>query len=437
MQAFASVAYFFFLLALGCLGIFYLTVEEKLKRYSALLIALFSVNFLVRGYLILINETFSIFAPKLAGELSIEAFNAIWRGTGDSMQATFVPQMVVNFFAFSFFGAERFNVIVTNAFLVSLAGPIIFVTLRSLWNWKVAITGLLASYLYLGALNFSLFGLRDPVIYFFVIVYVLSVLRLVKSSSLATRLLYLCVATIAVAFVLYSRAELLPIVSVLPALLAFNKLAGMIRRFHSKAARALLLLTLLSVTTVSFGFLTLLTYRIVLAQVHIYNLVSPLEIAGYYADARYQRQFNDLTDGGGAILAPAIYSRIPPLLRVPIQATGIIVLPFPWYINSVNELLAFIDSLFIIFCIFVAFRRYPFLEGDRKLVFALLASYFVGVLIMGFIVNNTGNALRMRLSLFPFLLLAFAIASSAVSSKDIASNDVNSKDKEHALLALS
>lgn len=407
------ISYFIFLLLAGLTCAAFMAGLGKIRSYLPLMCTAFSVNFILRAYLILTNEGVDIFADKFAGEVSLDIYNIIINGQTGSINQTFFPQMLLNFLGFSLFSPERLTIVLTNAFLVSLTGILAFAYLVRIYTPTTGWYGLISTYGYLGALNFSIFGLRDPIILFFTLLYLLSFLYLLKMKRdtfwILNLNLFLCSSLV----ILWSRPELLPTIAFLP---SFYTLYSLLKRTHRIAnfprrlLSQMMILSFFGVILIGSG---LFAYRIVLANIGITSLVSPLEIAGTYADARYNRQFNDWggsNGGGGAILPPSVYNALPPSLRIPVQALGIIALPFPWLINSIEEVLAFADSLYIIFGLLITITILHKVKlENRHEALALLLTFFWGIIVMGFIVNNAGNAFRLRLSVFPYLAIAFSI----------------------------
>ena len=149
--------------------------------------------------------------------------------------------------------------------------------------------------------------------------------------------------------------------------------------------------------------------------------VSPVEIVTTYASNRYDRE---LGIGDGSHIVPAnIYHAIPWYARWGLQSLGMIILPFPWLITSMPKVFAAVDSFFIILMIFGFWRlRKKYIVSGliniglrrERIFMALFLTFFTSVGVMGFIVNNAGNAFRMRMAIFPYIAIATALLLAAV-----------------------
>jgi hypothetical protein len=415
-----NTLYFLTLLLLGVM-VAAMSVSSGPKKHSqmAFVAIVFLVNFVLRGYLLWLNEGLKIFDPKFAGEISLDIYNIYLNGIPGAINNTFVPQMLLNFLGFSMFAGNRVTIEITNSFYVALSGVIAYAYMYRLYGSKAAVYSMIGCYAYLGALNFSIFGLRDPILFFFSFLYILSFIFLIKCPKTALWVFNLAIFLGSAVMILWSRPELLPTIGFFPGIYFLSLIFIRINRIRRFSMRFISSALVIAVFASVFLLAGVYAYRIVLAQIGITTLVSPLEIAGTYADNRYERQFLDQggsNGGGGAILPPGLYRALPPVFRVPVQTLGIIVLPFPWLINDVPKLLAFLDSIYVIIILYFTLR---WLRKNKTNAYPearlLLWTFMWGIVIMGTIVNNTGNAFRLRLSVLPYLIIAFAIASLVVS----------------------
>lgn len=371
----------------------------------------------MRVLLLLSNESFQLFPPKFAGEFSLYYYKALFLNEDLFKIPSFIPQMIFNLGAFSLFGANRINIILTNAFLLSFSSIIAFVYLYRIYNVNAGIVAFLLIMFYPATLNFSMFGLRDPVVFFLFLSYILSFLFVIESRDWAFRTINFFVCIISMALALLSRPEMLPVIAFLPYIF-------LLRMLFFKISKIKIVLDKFVILIVSVGFILIVTIgggyfatRIVLAQIGVTNLVSPLVVATEFADKRYERQFLDQggsEGGGGAILPPNIYYTLPGSLRIVFQTIGIIILPFPWLIDSLDEGLASLDSLYIIGMVIYIIYGLRFIhKGQHKFnILLCLLNFLLGVLIMGVIVNNTGNAFRLRMNIVPFIIVACAMTSA-------------------------
>jgi len=150
-----------------------------------------------------------------------------------------------------------------------------------------------------------------------------------------------------------------------------------------------------------------LGYNFTLSQINNVGL-SPAEVVEVASAARLERAADG--EGGGSNYGDfETYSSYPWWARWAIQSVGMIVSPFPWQVNSIPRALAFVDSIILVLLIFqLVFSKHVL--GNRSSVsFWFFITFLIGILIMGFIIINAGNAFRMRLAALPFLFVSYVI----------------------------
>jgi hypothetical protein len=371
----------------------------------------FVLGFLIRFVLVLINERYQLFDQKIAGDKSVDLYFKYIVGDGQFfylLKDQFAVQVLINTPFFAIFGASLLTAIIVNSFISSLTAPLMGLILRQPFGERVALRATMLASIYPAAVNFSLFGLRDPLIYFFMAMFVVTTLGAVAGYS---QRLYGVAAIASCMLLLVLRPELfyVVIIFVLSALLpSLTKLISKEQRTVERIAMiAVACLVLLALTT----GMALLSLKIAATQIGAAT-INPLAIAGDKAEERFDRAESQGIGGGSHIASEDQYKNMPIHLRVIVQTAGLILLPFPWQIQGVAQMLAFGDSLFLFAIMFlaiiVAFKK----RRGSPLVAALLVSYFIALVGMGLIVSNAGNGFRMRLGVVPVLLTAGAFCRS-------------------------
>ena len=103
-----------------------------------------------------------------------------------------------------------------------------------------------------------------------------------------------------------------------------------------------------------------------------------------------------------------------------------ILIPYPWLLTKVSRIYALLDSILIIHCIFLAIKGYKIrhiMESkDKHLFISLLISFIIGTTAFGMLVNNAGNAFRMRIALAPYLFTAVIFFDYYNRSRKIITN---------------
>jgi len=420
--------YFIALTYTGCV-LTALFVKTKTLQDFYNIIIFFLISFVGRIFLIVANESLGFFKAKLAGNASLRLYRHFLDNPANAISSKFFPQTLLNIPGFALFGADRTNMLFTNAFLGALAGIVAFAYLYRLYNIKVAYNGLFLTSFYPAAINFSIFGLRDLVIYFFSITYILSFISFVKNKK-SSIILDMVVILFSLLMLFQLRKSSLLIIITLPIVYFIyqaNKKTNKIRdksdKQFVKIIVSILILIVLSVVGIS-------VYRLTTAQIGGTGTVSPVEIAEQYGQSRYDRQFKGGDDGGGgsAILPPAVYRRTNAVTRIPLQSLGMIIIPFPWLLTNVSRLLAFVDSLFIMYSLYWAFKaikiKLLWQTSERIFLLALVAAFFVGIISFGMLVINAGNAFRMRVNIAPYLFVATSLVLDFFRNKK-SKNQIN------------
>lgn len=410
---------------LALLGVGLSLVLCRGRRMAGHLAAGFLVAFGLRVLLVLVNETFGLLDPKLAGNAALHVYERLMTGTTGpgllelAARETFFVQAVVNVPGFALFGASRMNLLLTNAFLGAFTAVLAGVYLARLapgrsWMWAFWLFAL-----YPAAVNFSIFGLREPVVVLFVTTYVLAGSLALFSGKLSagSRLGHGMVAAGSLLPLVSLRVELMPVLLVLPAWWLAAGLwsipDGFASRFETWASRLLLTGAVLTVA-VPAG---LGVYRVAISAVGVDRIVSPVEFVERYTTSRYFRAVEvggteAGTGAGSHIVPPELYASLPVPAAVALQVVGLVVLPLPWLLTDVMRWMAFGDSLVVMWCLWMVYRwgRRTGPAVRRRAVKPLMICFLLGILGMGLVVVNAGNGFRMRLSIMPLLLAATAVS---------------------------
>lgn len=362
--------------------------------------------FLGKYLLILGNESFQFIENKKAGNFTIWYYT--WLGEKGlkafleaHLNSTFYTQLIANIPGFHFFGASRTNLLLTNSFFTSLTGLMAFFTFHRHLNKKTAWWALLLFSLYPTAICFSIFGLRDPLLYFFMTGYVLFFFQCIKEWQIKKGM----ILALFIGLILQTRPEsaafiFLPLISW--GLFKFFDLCKKNKtwkgiRFSTKK------FWILTSLIIIFGSIGLYTF--VLFNFGTNKLMSPVQFLELYANQRYSLTLNTIKESSN-FLPPEIHFQLPWIVRWPIQILGIIITPFPWLINNIWKLLAFFDSALIILLLWYAKKNISLPSPNRIVAILLILTFIAGIMIMGVLICNAGNAFRLRLSLVPFLFVA-------------------------------
>jgi len=223
-------------------------------------------------------------------------------------------------------------------------------------------------------LNFALFALRDPLIYFSFFIFVILV-RTLKIWSLAFLTFFLCIINIGL------RPENIVI------LFSFFGLVWFVEAKSAYTRIIILLFGLLAVIYLGTYVPRLLGFS---ESINIVDLFDVLDQFYYDRATRW-----DSDSGGSSNILSGRLVDYPLYLRYPIQILSMFILPLPFEISSVTLLLAFIDSCFFIFT-FLKFNKHA--SSREKILF------WVYILCFAFFMANYGNALRMRLPAYGIML---------------------------------
>lgn len=366
---------------------------------------------LARGIATGINLQLGPMAEKYAGDFAMFWFLGVVRHT--SVPADAASFAVLGLLAspgFMIFGVVKAVVLAVNNAALALAPYLFFVSAREAVPKRAAKLGAILLALYPAANYFGFFGLRDPVIYLGVTLIVLGLLRITARVGKGLESSVFLGAGGVVS--LWSRPELATIVVPAGFLVYFD----LIRRYrspHRRVQHARVLLGMAGLPVLMAGLFMafrVATRDIGLSEATINGVVSE------YGRIRYERQFEDRDASGdqSPIIPRERYGGMPPWQRVAIQSAGMIVLPFPTQIRGASHLLAFGDSLLLVWVMLLTVRY-----GRPRPKGPFFWSTLVAVVVMGTVVNNFGNAFRMRLVLVPLVVGALVDAVRRASAEEV------------------
>lgn len=373
--------------------------------------AAFTVNYLVRVVAILVNETFGIFAPKVQWRYGIGIYEQ-YVLSGDYFGLLLEPfggQVLWNLPVWAFTDANRPSLLLSNAAAGALAPSLAGLMVRSVTSRRIAVVIIIIFSMYLGALNFAMFGLRDPLLALASAVLGGTMVR-IGFGKFGIPEVFAGITSAGAS--LWLRPEQFFIVLFVFGLPVAAYYLGLFRRRKNRRRNFALAMFLLIPLTAVAGSMVLLATMVAGKNVGT-NTVNPVEIAEENAEDRFNRHLDSDFGSGSNIVDAQTYQNMPVSIRIPVQIVGLVILPFPWQIRGAEQVLAFVDSLFLIGLIVMSvrfIRRRNSIDQGRWVVIALLATFAIGIAGMGFVVSNAGNGFRMRVAVAPFLMFGAGIA---------------------------
>lgn len=381
-----------------------------IPRYFYNVFFLVLIAVLLRFFICVINISFNIFEPKLAGETSVILYENFINNGILPFASTFLVQMLLSV-PFLAIETSLTGLIIANNFWSVLFVVYGFSLLADILEKKAFLVAFILALFFPNFLNFSMFGLRDPLVYALVIVFIASSLALNNKFKIH----FLIATVLSVLLIASLRPEMLAPLMLLPSLLVLNSVkSSNIFRSFSKSE----LLAILSIAYVLiFIFVISLAYYVYIlgiSAIGYSSVVIPTQVIDEFVTARYDRQFAG-TGGDSAIEFFGIQIvSMPIYLRPVFSFFSMLLIPFPWLIQSVSEIFAFVDSLLVIALTYGVFKLRNnaglTLVQDRSKI--LLLVFFAGMIIIGLFMVNFGNAFRMRLALMPIIILSFAFIQS-------------------------
>ncbi|MFK8113984.1 MAG: hypothetical protein AB8B91_17410 [Rubripirellula sp.] len=380
------------------------------QKVSSIAMLTFVIGFLIRALLIVVNEEFQFIPEKLAGNFSLQHYDYFFRGghgISDLLGEEFAAQVFLNLPAWILFGAERISLLMSNACVGAIAAPVAAGLLYRPLGDRAAIRALVLISIYPGALNFSIFGLRDPLIFTAMVILACGVAR---SWLIGMTFRNIGLVVISASLTLWLRPELAYVVFMVAMIPIINLYLAMLQgaRRSQKNYANLIVITL---PLILVGLLAVVAATRIASSNIGATTANPFEIAGEASTNRFERHTHRSFGAGSNVMTTESYASLPIYLRIPVQTAGMIVLPFPWQIRNAQRLFAFGDSMLLMgmilfVCVNLRFAS-PFRQaGAGRLTAMLMLVFLVGILGMGFVVSNSGNGFRMRLAVTPLLFVA-------------------------------
>ncbi|MGH6870087.1 MAG: hypothetical protein ACREHE_01160 [Rhizomicrobium sp.] len=400
--------------------------------FRAALVALnWKLNFFVQKYL----SDFSIgLMDQPGGILSLFTGAHVW-DVQNVINMKFVLEAVLNMPAVHIFEDSSVMLNYTNAFIGAASALAVFAYLRRLFNERIATYGLILASIYPAAINFSFFGLRDIIIYFFLLMNVFSFSWLIlrRDHRVLNWTIYLisffCCTIMRVTFIVFILVP--PGWFILQWLISQ---ARVVKDLYTRMFAGLVAgVAILIVTAVG----TMAGYFLVVHQVTgADTLVAPTVLFQDYEEDRASRGSNlsefatQAGQGTNSIYLPLnVYQKLPFPARVSLQLFAFIEIPLPWQLNAVSRMLALFDTIFVVSLMYWAMRAHQMFRRAhtgrgpplpqvldqyskkklRRLSFALALAFVGAWFGFGVLVSDAGNAFRMRLSVVPFAVFGGSI----------------------------
>jgi hypothetical protein len=425
--------------------LFFAGIMFRARSFIGLAAGAYTFNYLLRVMAVLFNETAGIFAPKVQWRYGIGIYEeyVLTGNYAGLILEPFGAQVLWNLPVWAFTDATRPSLLFSNAGASALAASLAAIMVRSVTSKRIAIAVMLIFSMYLGAFNFAMFGLRDPLLALASGVLACTVLRIGLGEFKAPEAL---AGITGAGFSLWLRPEQFFIVLFVLGLPITAYYLNLFRKRGDRRrnfARAVFLsIPLLAAA----GGMVLVATLVAGKNVGVTTL-NPVQIAEDNAEDRFNRHLNSDFGSGSNIVDAQTYQNMPVFVRIPVQIIGLVVLPFPWQIRGAEQMLAFADSLFLIALIIASvqfIRKRQSIDQGRWVIISLLSTFAIGIAGMGFVVSNAGNGFRMRTAVAPFLMLAAGVSIGSRSSRsrsrypyiehadDVDSEDVDYSPIEHA-----
>jgi len=253
-----------------------LFVSFLITKKSERVVYVFLVSFFLifKIVFIILNEKFAFFPPKIAGNYALLLYEQISnRGFMESLRwPTFIPQLLINYIPLELFGPSRIILLISNAVLTTFSGVVVYHSLRPTDGVRLAFVGLVLFNIFPAAFNFSLFGLRDPLIYFAITLMICSLYQLFVRSKKRS-IITLLVASV---LIIGSRPELISIVIWPPIFLILYNLSTRFYAMKKLNSRILVFSTYTLMIVLPAGVLCYFGYNYVVSKVGL--SVSPIDL---------------------------------------------------------------------------------------------------------------------------------------------------------------
>lgn len=402
-----------FLLA-GC-GLFLILLLPCRGRDIVWLNVIFLPAYLLRIVLVIGNESFQWMEGKGADERSLDLFSLVHQSGWDSSAVwgnSFFIQTLINYPGFAIFGPDRLVILITNAFFGALIAPIAYAYLKRFFGERPAGWGAMVFMFYPAAVNFSICGLRDILIFFFISVFLFSAYGLILRRESTLNRIFDFVVFSTTAFFLYKlRPELAPIVGIYILMMVMVNFSRFAKRISNIDEKMFVVALILVIGVALLSVSGLQAYRISLQAVGVARAIDPGELMDTYTMNRFKRAAGK--EGGESHISTIDeYQNMSLPKRFVLQTLGVLLVPWPSPINATVRVAAAFDSLLVLILLFTGLKTAVKGRFREQRILAKISTltFVSGVLAMGLVVTNSGNAFRMRLALIPLLIIAAAIS---------------------------
>lgn len=352
-------AFAFYFLA----SISWLILRVKNSRINVLLFSLLCTLLLL---LSVVNQYFDLFEPKFAGQFGLLT------ALGELNVPTFYVQAVL-LYPFAVLSADPMLPIVLNVVLSALI-------LTLCWDSVAGIRNKVLVFFIPSIVYFSMFGLRDPLI--FLSLFFLAKLYLVGKSQSGSFYFAICILGI-------SRPELM----IFPVALIVGGWAYCSNRWVGILYLCLACILIMPLLGMIPGLLG------------IRGAEFSLDLINDFAHSRYERHAGD-SDGGGSHILGGTLFQLSFFQRFPIQIAAFFLNPLPMDFRNFIMLIPLIDSI-----MFFVFLRgiwiSDVLRKDRGVV--IIFALFLTIVMLSFFATNYGNLFRLR---YPFYGVIFGVMSA-------------------------
>lgn len=405
----------FLWLLIGWFWIYLFETVGASNKITNFAVFTFVAGFGLRLALIAVNESLGIFAPKFQGDLSLGLFNFEILQKQDILGTLWHPfagQVVWNLPAWTLFGPSRMALLTSNAAAGALVGPTVAVLVCSAIGVRSSAQLAVLLSVSLSCINFSIFGLRDPLIMLAAAILAASIVRCFIHGGTRANIITLLGSS---ACIIWLRPELAYVILCVLLLPIGDKYLNAVEKAANSQRYMRLTIALTIPIVLVTGVAAVVALKVAASNINAAS-ANPMHIAGEESDRRFARHSGGPFGGGSHLAGGATYSNLPVHIRVPIQVVGLVVLPFPWQVRSPARLFAFMDSIMLLgmiaatmWCLFSKRKRQIIPHKAWRVSFWLLCLFAIGILGMGLIVSNAGNGFRMRIAVLPFLYVATGV----------------------------
>lgn len=378
-------------------------IAAKLVSGNKLL--LFSIIFLITFTFKIVVIFGSFLPPKLAAGASVVLYFDLLRGVAQ-LDNPFLVQTLLNALPLTIFGPAVDVVRYTNAFMLSILPIVVYwYGVRFAPIKRVTYISIVVAF-FPSFVWFSFFALRDPLIIFFFMVFILSIFSYFQFKKKPD----LHISLLSLVSVVSLRPEIVVVLSIFFFLLLNYLMKTKASSVNDRSVYLMLILSIMAaIVAVLFGYFYI--YPKALMNFGVHESLSFNDFFNVVTESRYLRQFKneELGAGGGsAILSQEFYLDLVWYERWFFQILALISIPYPGRVETLAHAVSFIESLLVVY---IVIKITPVIFKSRKVAFSgfskiLLLTYFSSTIVIGMLIVNFGNSLRMRLMLLVLVLLS-------------------------------